>query len=107
MNNLEKHFVIKRESLDQTYYFQSILQEACRLKLLTDSEFEYIQLQGIQLLAKQTERYTGGESSSVKVETAQTIMHSIFFYNWNLSKEFSVSGPKHNGPKTKTFIITA
>jgi len=30
-------------------------------------------------LAKQTEQYTGGESSSVKIETAQSILESIFY----------------------------
>lgn len=79
MNNLEKTHSIKTENLNMAYYFQSILQEAYRLKLVTDSEFESIQLQSIQLLAKQTERYTGGESSSVKVETAQSILQSVFF----------------------------
>ncbi|MFT5872187.1 MAG: hypothetical protein ACI8WT_001117 [Clostridium sp.] len=79
MNNIEKQHLIKRENLNDTYYFQSILQEAYALKLLTDSQLESIQLQSMQLLMKQTEKYTGGESSSVKVETAQSIMQSIFY----------------------------
>lgn len=79
MNSLEKYHLIKKENLNATDYFQSILEEAFRLKLLTDSEFENIQLQSIQLLAKQTERYTSGESSSVKIETAQGILQSIFY----------------------------
>ena len=79
MNNLEKQHLIKRESLHPAFYLQSLLQETYRLKLFTDSEFENIQLQSIQLLAKQTERYTDGESSSVKVETAQSILQSIFY----------------------------
>ncbi|WP_243454591.1 DUF6179 domain-containing protein [Desulfosporosinus fructosivorans] len=79
MNNIEKYHLIKREKLNETFYFQSLLEEGYHLKLLTDSEFESIQLQSIQLLAKQTERYTGGESSSVKVEKAQGIMQSIFY----------------------------
>ena len=79
MNNLEKQHLIKRENLDVTYYFESILQEAYRLKLLNDSKFENIQLQCIQLLTDQTERYTNGGSSSVTVETAQCIQQSIFY----------------------------
>lgn len=79
MNNLKKQQLIKRENLNEAYYFQSILLEAHRLMLLTESEFENIQLQSIQLLAKRTERFTGGESSSVKVETAQSILQSIFY----------------------------
>jgi hypothetical protein len=89
MNNLEKQHLIKRENLNATYYFQSILQEAYRVKLLTDLELENIQMQSVQLLAKQTERYTGGESSSVKVETAQSILQSIFYCIGIYLKSFS------------------
>lgn len=79
MNNLSKKSLIKIENLDEQYYFQSILQEAYKMKQITDSELENIQLQIIQLIAKRTERYTSGASSSVKIETAQNIMESIFY----------------------------
>ena len=79
MTNLKKQHLIKSENLNQTHYFQSVLQEACRLNLLTDSELENIQLQCIQLLARQAERYTGGESSSIMEETAHNIFQSIFY----------------------------
>ena len=69
-NKLEK-YTIKKENLDSAYYFQSLLQEARRLKLVSDSEFESIQMQSLQLLAGQTERFTGGKSSSVQIETAR------------------------------------
>ena len=79
MNNLEKQPLIKSENLNQAHYLQSILQEASRLNILSDSELENIQLQSLQLLARQTDRYTGGESSSVKVETAQSLLQSVFY----------------------------
>ncbi len=79
MTNLEKQHLIKRENLNQAYYFQSVLQEARRLNLLTQPELEKIQLQSMQLLARQAERYTFGDSSSVKEETAQNILYSIFY----------------------------
>lgn len=79
MNSIEKQYLVKRENLNEEHYFESILQEAYRMKLLTDSELENIQLQSIELLAKQTEFYTNGESSSVKVETAQSILQSVFY----------------------------
>lgn len=79
MNNLEILNLIKKEKLNPGYYYPSLLQEAYRLNLLTDSEFEAIQLQNIQLLAKQTQRYTGGDSSSVRVEIAQSILQSIYY----------------------------
>lgn len=79
MNSIEKQYLIKKEKLNQKCYLQSILQEAYGLKLLTDSELEHIQMQSLQLLAKQTEHYTSGDSSSVKVETAESILQSIFY----------------------------
>lgn len=79
MNNIEKQYVIKRENLNEEHYFQSILLQAEKMKLLTDTELESIKLQSIQLLAKQTERFTGGSSSSVTVETAQSITMYIFY----------------------------
>ncbi|MGH4123727.1 MAG: DUF6179 domain-containing protein [Clostridium sp.] len=79
MNSIEKQNLIKKEKLNQECYLQSILQEAYSLKLLTDSELENIQMQCIKLLAKQTERYTSGDSSSVKAETAESILQSIFY----------------------------
>lgn len=79
MDNLETQLFIKRENLDETFYFQSILHEAYGLKLLSDSQFEKIQRQSIQLLTKQAERYTGKDSSSVKLEIGETIQQSIFY----------------------------
>ncbi|MDF2881448.1 MAG: hypothetical protein K0R54_2005 [Clostridiaceae bacterium] len=89
MNNLEKQHIIKKENLNEQYYFQSILQYAEELKLLTGAELESIKLQSIQLLTKQTELFTGGSSSSVKVETAQNIMLSIFYCIGIFLKNFS------------------
>lgn len=79
MNKLVRQTRIKRESLSEEYYFQSVLQEAHSSKLLTDSELEAVQLQSIRLLAERTELYTGGESSSVKIEAAQSILQSAFY----------------------------
>lgn len=79
MNNIEKQHIIKRENLNEEHYFQSIIEEAQNMKLLSDSELEDIQMQSIKLLTRVTERYTGGESSSVRVETAQSILQSILY----------------------------
>lgn len=79
MNKPERKYVIKRENLNEEYYFQSLLQQAERFGLLTDSEMENIKLQSIQILTGQIEKYTKGDSSSVKTETAQSIMLSIFY----------------------------
>lgn len=79
MNNLKKQCAINREELSNEHYFQSILKQASELKLLTNKEQESIKLQSIEILVKQTERYTGGESSSVREDTAQSLMLSIFY----------------------------
>lgn len=79
MNSLTKQYLIKSENLSEAHYFQSFLQEACRLNLLKRSELEDIEMQCLQFLAKQTNRYTFGDSSSVKIETAQGILESIFY----------------------------
>lgn len=89
MNNLETQNIIKRENLSEQHYFQSILLYAEKLKLLTNKEIESVKLQCIQLLENQTELFTGGNSSSVKVETAQSIMLSIFYCIGIFLKSFS------------------
>lgn len=89
MNNLETQNIIKRENLSEQHYFQSILLYAEKLKLLTNEEIESVKLQCIQLLENQTELFTGGNSSSVKVETAQSIMLSIFYCIGIFLKSFS------------------
>lgn len=89
MNNIETQNIIKRENLSEQHYFQSILLYAEKLKLLTNEEIESVKLQCIQLLENQTELFTGGNSSSVKVETAQSIMLSIFYCIGIFLKSFS------------------
>lgn len=76
---LVKKNPIDNESLDKADYTRSLLKAAYRLELLSDLEMEQIQIQSIQLLSRQVERYTRGESSSVTVEKAQMITHSILY----------------------------
>lgn len=79
MNSIDKLHLIKRESLSEEHYFQSLVQEAHRLKLLSDAQLEDIQIQSVKLLSRQTERYTSGDSSSVRVEIAQSIFQSSLY----------------------------
>lgn len=79
MNSIEKQNLINRESLSEEHFFQSLVQEAHLLKLLSDAQLENIQIQSIKLLAKQTERYNSGDSSSVRVEVAQSILQSVLY----------------------------
>lgn len=79
MSSIEKQQLIKRESLSEEHYFQSFIQEAHLLKLLSDPEIENIQIQSVKLLARQIERYSSGDSSSVRVEIAQSILQSTLY----------------------------
>lgn len=77
--NIEKRHIIDINNLSGEEYFASIIKEAYSKGLLADSEIEDIQLQCIELLAHKCERYSGGESSSIRVEAAESIMKSNFY----------------------------
>lgn len=79
MGNIEKQCIINSNKLSSEFYFNSILQEAYICGLLNDSDLENIQLQCINLLAYKSDRYNMGESSSIRVETAESIMKSNLY----------------------------
>ncbi|MBR0597088.1 DUF6179 domain-containing protein [Sinanaerobacter chloroacetimidivorans] len=87
MNNIEKTFItvekpfitIEKDSMNAGDFFQGLLEKAFRINLLSKSEIEKIQLQIIRLMAVRAERYTNGESSSVTVETGQSLHQTIFY----------------------------
>ncbi len=78
-NGLDKIRVIDRASLNEEYYFQSLIEQARDKELLSDSDIERLQYECLTLLAYKTERYNAGDSSSIRVEKAQSIMTSILF----------------------------
>jgi hypothetical protein len=79
MADIEKRHNIDSNKLSGESYFNSILQEAYTCGLLDEFELENIQLQCISLLAYKSERYNMGGSSSIRVETAESIMKSILY----------------------------
>lgn len=79
MKELIKSQVIDESRLDHRYYFQSLFQECCSSGLLTDLQIERIQMELIELMGKEIERFTNDESSSVPVEKAQEILQSITY----------------------------
>ena len=79
MKDINKISKIRPEELSTEQYFQSLLEQACELGMLTDIQLEKIQYDCISLLAKQTEKYNSGDSSSIKVENAQHLLASIMF----------------------------
>lgn len=79
MSDIKKYSKIKKELLNEEFYFQSFLQEAYNQAELSNLEMESIQMQCLKLLADNTQRYNKGGSSSIKVEAAQNILASIFY----------------------------
>lgn len=79
MMNIEKISKIKRETLDSEHYFESLLEQAYRVELFSEKEIESIQLSCLSLLAKKVEQYNNGDSGSIRVEAAQSLLASIMF----------------------------
>lgn len=104
MANIEKQHVIDSKKLSGQFYFNSVLYEAYTCGLLNESDLENIQLQCISLLAYKSERYNMNESSSIRVETAESIMKSIFYTIGLYLK--SLPGPDHAAAKLKSEKIS-
>lgn len=60
-------------------YFLSLLAAGAKQGILTDADLARLQSESLALLAAQTAVYTGGESSSVRTETAQALLDSVFY----------------------------
>jgi hypothetical protein len=89
VNKLETQALLKRAHLKADTYFTSLLQEAYRVNLLSEPELNRIQAEALSLLARQVDAFTGGRSSSVKVETAANIWESVFYTIGFYLKSFS------------------
>lgn len=77
--NLEKYRHLRKHRLDPYQYTLALLQSGHQLGLLDQEDLAGIQSQVMELLAAAIQRYTRGESTSVKNETAQRIMLSMFY----------------------------
>ncbi len=78
-NSPDKIRAIDRKKLDESDYFQSLLEAARTKGLLSEGDIERLQFECLDLLAYKTERYNAGDSSSIPVEKARDIMNSILF----------------------------
>ncbi|HWT27097.1 MAG TPA: DUF6179 domain-containing protein, partial [Mobilitalea sp.] len=78
MNQIEKSQWINEDSLDQQQYFQSLFSEVCNKHLISATQIEKIQIEIVELLAKQVERFTNGDSS-IQIEKAQQILQSTCY----------------------------
>lgn len=79
MRDIEKFGEIYRFNLSEEFYVQSLLEASVQKNILTVEEVENIQVQCIQLLTSQIEKYNNGHSSSVRIEVAEGIMKSILY----------------------------
>lgn len=79
MGNIEKRRIMINPQLSSEVYFQALLQETYTCGPLSGAEIENIQLQCISLLSDKCERYHMGESSSIRVEIAESIMKSNLY----------------------------
>lgn len=79
MKSIERIGLIDKSKLSKEFYFNSLMEEACRLNMLTDSDIERIQFECIELLSYKVERYNMGDSSSIPIETAESIMKSNLY----------------------------
>lgn len=79
MGNIEKISRLDKSKLTNEHYAQSLIEQAYLAGLLSDQELANIQLDCLTLLAKITEQYNNGDSSSIRVEIAEKILNSILF----------------------------
>lgn len=79
MMNLERIHVINKAALSGKNYFASMMLQGRLCCLLTDKDIERLQLESLALLAEQTEKWSRGESSSIRVEKAQELLASVYY----------------------------
>lgn len=79
MASIEKKSKINKLKLSGEHYFETLIEQASLCGILSESEFEKIQLNCLSLLAKQAEKYNGGDSSSMQIEKAQDLLASIVY----------------------------
>lgn len=69
----------KEHSGDNAAYLYAVLRAGKEAGIVSAEEIADLQCALWALLAKQTQRFTMGDSSSVPVETAQQLLHSVCF----------------------------
>lgn len=78
-NQLDHQWFRRIHSMDAVSFFQALVEEGYRQSLLSAACLESIQYQLTELLADRFNRWTGGSSSSVTVETGQRIQQSVLY----------------------------
>lgn len=78
-SNIEKPGIINKKRLDPNQYTISLLKEGVRVGLIDQEGMQAFQNRIMTLLADMIMKYTRGESTSVKEETAQRILLSVLY----------------------------
>lgn len=79
MSHIKKRPLMNKKSLDPQNYTIALLREASRLGLVGQAFLDRFQHQVMTLVEGLMKRYTFGESSSLRVETAQSILMSALY----------------------------
>jgi len=79
MANIDKRNIIDRTRLSGENYFTTLLKQACVSGILTENNLKKVQIQCVEFLAYKCERYNSGDSSSIRVEIAESIMKSNLY----------------------------
>jgi hypothetical protein len=79
MTKLQKPVLPDASALDPARYFESLMETALSIGLLTGKDAEDIGVQTMELLRLQAERFTNGESGSLRTETAEKLLASIVY----------------------------
>ncbi len=77
--DIEKQTRLRKERLDPNHYTIALLEEGRRVGLIDQSSLDAIQAEIMFILGQLILKYNQGESSSLKAETAQRILMSIFY----------------------------
>jgi hypothetical protein len=89
MHDIQKYGQIDSTVLIRQEYFESLLIEASDKGVIDQDRMTDIQLGLLTLLSRNVDRYTSKESSSVRVEDAESILKSI---NYTISMALKAAG---------------
>ncbi|MEG0570894.1 MAG: DUF6179 domain-containing protein [Oscillospiraceae bacterium] len=87
--NIEKIAHIDRALLSEESYFQSLLEQAHNKAMISSEEIAALQNDCLELLASKIQKFTNGQSSSVREKVAKSIMESNIYTIGLYLKSFS------------------
>ena len=79
MNSIERISGIDESKLSGEHYFETLLRQVMENKTIDSAQLERIGMQVLALLSETCREITRGKSSSIRIETAQTLMRSNLY----------------------------